>query len=212
MDKITVVIEGDPQALQRPRFFRSKNRPMIYDSQARVKSSVSKKMMLHKTEMIKEACHVEITFYFSTSSPLKLWNIDVPTKKDLDNLVKFYLDCGNKILWKDDRLITSLKCKKIFAKEPLTKIEITPMMSFRKSHLKVYETFSPDQLELFKNDFTSYISNVYPNNLEKLNESEKHWQMDQLALGLIKFCDKWSDKVKKVKSIKIDVKADETKI
>lgn len=45
-------------------------------------------------------------------------------KPDLSNLVKFYEDAGNGILWHDDSQISSLTTKKILAINPITIITI----------------------------------------------------------------------------------------
>ncbi len=37
------------------------------------------------------------------------------SKPDLDNLVKFYLDCGNGIIWSDDKKIVELQALKCYS-------------------------------------------------------------------------------------------------
>lgn len=46
------------------------------------------------------------------------------SKPDLDNLIKFYLDCGNGILWLDDRFIGQLTSSKWYDTEPRTVIKL----------------------------------------------------------------------------------------
>ena len=43
-------------------------------------------------------------------------------KPDVDNLLKFVLDSGNKILWKDDCLVHQVQMKKIYGLSPETVI------------------------------------------------------------------------------------------
>ena len=47
-------------------------------------------------------------------------------KPDLDNLVKFYCDISNGILYEDDAQIYSLVARKKYALEPKTEITIMP--------------------------------------------------------------------------------------
>lgn len=41
-------------------------------------------------------------------------------KPDLDNLTKFILDALKGVIWDDDRLISIIKCKKIYSLDPKT--------------------------------------------------------------------------------------------
>ena len=45
-------------------------------------------------------------------------------KPDLDNLIKFVLDCGNSLLWPDDKRVVRLVSEKIYSDEPKTIITI----------------------------------------------------------------------------------------
>tara|TARA_R100000664_G_scaffold2996_1_gene7057 strand:- start:33632 stop:34060 length:429 start_codon:yes stop_codon:yes gene_type:complete len=45
-------------------------------------------------------------------------------KPDIDNLLKFIMDAGNKVIWYDDSQIWKVKMKKIYTENPLTLIEI----------------------------------------------------------------------------------------
>jgi Holliday junction resolvase RusA-like endonuclease len=44
-------------------------------------------------------------------------------KPDIDNLIKFVMDCGQNILWNDDSTICQIESKKIYSKHPRTEIE-----------------------------------------------------------------------------------------
>ena len=46
------------------------------------------------------------------------------TKPDIDNLVKFYLDCLNGIAWEDDKQIIYIQATKTYSEEPLTSVRI----------------------------------------------------------------------------------------
>lgn len=46
-------------------------------------------------------------------------------RPDLDNLLKFYLDVGNGVLWSDDKKIVQIISEKKYAKIPFTFISIS---------------------------------------------------------------------------------------
>ena len=46
-------------------------------------------------------------------------------KPDLSNLIKFYEDCANTILYKDDAQICKIEAQKIYDKKPRTEITIS---------------------------------------------------------------------------------------
>ena len=45
-------------------------------------------------------------------------------KPDIDNLLKFIMDSGNKILWVDDSQIWKVEMEKVYSEIPSTTIEI----------------------------------------------------------------------------------------
>jgi Holliday junction resolvase RusA-like endonuclease len=49
------------------------------------------------------------------------------TKPDTDNLIKFYGDALNKVLWNDDRLISSVLGEKLYSLKPRTVIEVSEL-------------------------------------------------------------------------------------
>ncbi len=79
-----------------------------------------------------EIYDVQIFFFFSipkSYSKKRKQNCfngyEIPTSKDCDNLMKFYFDCGNKILWHDDRKICKGTFQKSFHAIPRTEIYCT---------------------------------------------------------------------------------------
>jgi len=50
--------------------------------------------------------------------------IEYIIKPDIDNLIKFVLDAGNKILWHDDSQVYKVEMEKIYCEEPCTLLEI----------------------------------------------------------------------------------------
>lgn len=72
--------------------------------------------------------HMDLTFYMPLPKSLckrkkTVWHHTTP---DLDNLEKFLLDTITKtgVIWRDDRLVSSMSVKKIYDKHPRTHIVI----------------------------------------------------------------------------------------
>jgi Holliday junction resolvase RusA-like endonuclease len=205
-----------PIALKRPRFVQKDKRPVktpvltkkrkkvvVYDSQTKIKAGVALLMKSQYTgKPIDCYCKVKLDFHFVSYNNLELWNIERPTKTDLDNLVKFILDVGNNILWSDDRLITHIECRKIYSTENRILIEVTPMLNVKDDiPSEVFKNISPVQLRELIGDFNNMIfdmSSCEYENSDKL-VAEK---MQTTATGLLKFSYKWSSLFKKISSIK----------
>lgn len=145
-----VVIEGEPIAKKRSRTFLLKGKICHYNSQSNQERDV-KNIMLDaireafnggNRELAIEASNLangtlfEVTLTFcmpipkSFSKSKKKAILDgsdhynnVP---DVDNLVKFYLDCANEILFPDDRFIVALHAKKVYSENPRTIMEVKP--------------------------------------------------------------------------------------
>lgn len=73
-----------------------------------------------------------VTLYFNFEYPKSKKRKTTPnieeiphtTKPDLDNLVKFVLDCGNELLWPDDKAVIYLHAVKSYSEYPKTIIVI----------------------------------------------------------------------------------------
>lgn len=174
-----IIIDGQPIPKMRPRHkilklkkFTSKKMPkmMSYDPQSLEKKRVSDLMLdaYHEFRIsnTRELTHIVnakslivfITFYFQPPKSTiieynrKLWNFEPHTKKpDVDNLGKFYLDCGNGILWDDDTIISSLYLRKLYSETPHTEIFIMPKddISISDKNKQIIECFSPEELQKF---------------------------------------------------------------
>jgi Holliday junction resolvase RusA-like endonuclease len=123
-----IIIPGTPVTWQRPglsgKLFYSKHK------QAMIATSL---FMRSKCRTIPSGGITEVEMTFSFLFPVKktkprpggsLKKIFYPwekpefsfkkTRPDLDNLVKFYLDAGNGILWRDDSDVCALTAQKVF--------------------------------------------------------------------------------------------------
>lgn len=82
-------------------------------------------------ELIEGPIHLDITFHMpiplSWSKVKKVRMDGQPhvSKPDIDNLIKFSLDCMNGIVYSDDRFIWSINAKKVYSSIPRTHITIT---------------------------------------------------------------------------------------
>jgi Holliday junction resolvase RusA-like endonuclease len=58
---------------------------------------------------------------------------------DIDNLLKFVMDAGNKILWQDDSQIWRVEMEKVFGREAMTEIDVyTSIGQTNKTIIKEY--------------------------------------------------------------------------
>lgn len=135
-----ITIPGTPIADSRPRARKRGNFVQIYDEKQNEKFIV-KKFLTIETQKIshtrdfKELCEGNsffIQFIFEMPIPAS-WSekkrqkahfeeINHVSKPDIDNLIKFYLDCCNKILYRDDSQISKVAAHKVYSLEPKTTI------------------------------------------------------------------------------------------
>ena len=147
---VQVIIPGKPLALKRVRGYIHQGKIMFFDSQAKEKrhviNAIKKSLSdlinwetlenLEETRSLLKCDQFFVSLDFHMPLPIKL-NLSKKNailsgvskfnkKPDIDNLVKFYLDCSNGILFPDDRMIIQLQASKIYSKEPKTIITVTP--------------------------------------------------------------------------------------
>ena len=132
-----IEIYGKPIAKNRPRFYRRGDHVGTYSDQ---KVEENKYKMLLKTEIRQYKCFPKETpvfVFIDFMMPVPkawpkfkikqlekghvFWHIKKP---DLDNLVKWVKDCGNKILWTDDSIVCGLNARKQYSLHHGTKIQI----------------------------------------------------------------------------------------
>ncbi len=128
-----IKIPGTPIALKRHRSFLRNGQIFHYDPQTR-----EKKVFIGLIKYcigfykIKEESYYKVQIDFKFPYPLSkktkktpdITTIPHTTKPDIDNLVKFVLDCGNGVLWPDDKKIIALFCTKSYDLEPSTTITV----------------------------------------------------------------------------------------
>jgi Holliday junction resolvase RusA-like endonuclease len=131
-----IKIPGIPLPLKRHRSFLRGGKINQYDPQIKEKILFQKKLRVELCEkgvitelLSKEKYYVHLSFFMPfPKSKLRKDTVvkDIPHNKkpDLDNLIKFVLDCGNGLMWLDDSKIVFIKACKEYGTEPHTIIEI----------------------------------------------------------------------------------------
>ena len=127
---IIITIPGDPVAQQRPRFSRRLGR--AFNPQADVDNCITWHIASQwgGREPLDGPVELDITFHMklpaSTSKKKRASLQGQPClkKKDLDNLIKKYLDCANGILFHDDGQVWSITARKVWDVEGKTVVVI----------------------------------------------------------------------------------------
>jgi Holliday junction resolvase RusA-like endonuclease len=126
---ITIIIPGIPIAKARARAFLKGKHIHMYDSQRKQKQDVSVQMMAQAGVLpFGDARYFEVDFEFFFPVPSALRKVKKVAllhtyhdkKPDIDNIQKFYMDCANGILWKDDKNISKVSCIKVYGENPKT--------------------------------------------------------------------------------------------
>lgn len=140
MDRIEFVFEGNPIAKKRPRFARRGKFVSTYKD-VREQTEESKVWLQirqqYKGEVINGAIMVIANFYiqrpnahFRTGKNAGILKKNAPryplSRPDIDNYLKFYMDCLNEVVWSDDCQIIAIHSCKVYADgKPKTEIIIT---------------------------------------------------------------------------------------
>ncbi len=126
---ITITIPGDPIPQKRHATYHRGDQCCAYDPQKKDKERVRAYLPRQRPFPDGTALGVSIKFFIipcqsSTKQQLedKLNGKLHPTAGDIDNFLKFYLDCGNGLLWDDDRHIISVVATKCYDAVPCTQI------------------------------------------------------------------------------------------
>lgn len=217
------VFNHTPIAKMRHRHLRNGR---TYDPQEKEKNSVKKIMQTLVNQALNgsnderlEAAEIgtadclHANFVFELPIPksdnasirnLKMWNIIQPSiKPDLDNLEKFYLDCANEIIFKDDRsIITCVKKKKYSAcDQPKVIMNIEKKKnSFSLISYNVFKIFSPNDLY----ELMAYCAKISDLPLKKLedsdNEKDQKAYIEYISHLIYEFSQRWAKDMSKINS------------
>lgn len=203
------VIEGEPLSKQRHRHYYRQGKSFSYDPQQKEKEYVKHILVKqlrdalnsNDQEIRKEASNltsncayrVYLHFYMpiresqsNSKRMAKLWNRENHTSKpDLDNLEKFYLDCGNGILFPDDRFINAVGKRKTYSDNPRTEIDVYPEenMPIDPKIIALTETFTPDEL-LQLEDMAKMLFMPFKNDQKEMNQEEINQYLKDYACNL----------------------------
>jgi Holliday junction resolvase RusA-like endonuclease len=123
--KYSFTLVGNPITKLRPRFSKTKGKVRTYSTQTDDANTVAWQLIARmEGDPPLEgplAVSVLLTFARPKSKPNAA---HYTVKPDLDNLVKWILDCGNNIIWKDDRQIIKIDASKIYGDNPSTHLTI----------------------------------------------------------------------------------------
>ena len=129
-----LVIPGKPIAKKRPRFARRGKFVTTYSDQETEEGKVLWEIRQQRNEKRFKG-PISISLWFGMPIPkstprkrsqaMKNGFEQHIKKPDLDNLIKFYLDCMNQEVFEDDKQIIILRAEKRYTDEPRTEIKIT---------------------------------------------------------------------------------------
>jgi len=121
------ILPGKPNPLRRPRFTANR----VWDSQKSEKLCTGITIgNIHGDHPFYEPpIAIEFKFYFKM--PKKVNNLrgihqfdEFSHYPDIDNLIKYYLDCCNGLIWLDDRFVTKIFSEKLYDLEARTEMEV----------------------------------------------------------------------------------------
>ena len=127
----TYIIAGNPIPLARPRFSFKR----IYDKQQHEKFIAGIELAQQHGDLpfLSGPLHLDVTFFmasphsYSKNKKSKLWGQYHIIKPDLSNLLKFYEDLCSEVIFKDDCIIASISCKKLYDEHPRTEFTLRPL-------------------------------------------------------------------------------------
>ena len=125
------VIPGKPIAKKRPRFARRGKFVTTYNDQETEEGRVLWEIKQQwKESPIEGPISISFGFFLPFPKSASKKNVEKmlsgfirATKcPDLDNYEKFYMDCMNEVVYRDDSQVWRKKGSKVYAKEPCTEI------------------------------------------------------------------------------------------
>lgn len=135
---ITIELYGDPVPLSRPRFSKRGKFVKCYDSQKDIKEKFRWQIrsQFRDSPLTIPLC-IDLVFFLpipESTSKVKRKAMLHGTllhmaKPDIDNLIKFILDCMNELAFEDDKQVIEIRAKKIYSEKPGTLVRMIPLTS-----------------------------------------------------------------------------------
>jgi Holliday junction resolvase RusA-like endonuclease len=130
---IALELYGEPIPLARPRLFKRRGVSTVFDSQAKLKEGCKWQLKSqYRGEPVTTPLFIEIDYFLpipkSTSAIRRKQMLNGmifhDRRPDIDNLVKFTLDCLNGLVIGDDSQVVELRSRKLYAEKPTTLIRL----------------------------------------------------------------------------------------
>jgi len=204
-------LPGDPTAKSRHRTCIRHGKVHSYDTQGVDKTAVAWRLSMQlkaaptsEAELITHADAYFVEFEFQVVPPISLstiqrsilmWLGQPIVKPDLDNLVKFYLDAGNKILWSDNKKIVELKAKKIYSEVSQTIITVSgKKMAKNPGKIEgILGLFPPNRYHEMLSDIKLLAE------LESVPNRTQQSKAADAAYIISRFADEYSEELRKIK-------------
>ncbi len=130
----SITVYGKPIAKARPRFYRRGKFVGTYNTQETEEGRFLLMASGQVDQVIEGPVSVSCTFFlprprghYGTGKNAGVLKTSAPQhhtgKPDVDNMVKFVLDCLNGVAWKDDGQVVKIVGKKVYG-EPRTVVDI----------------------------------------------------------------------------------------
>lgn len=204
-----IIIPGNPIPKARHKMRMNGRFPQAYDPKAadakRVRECLRKIAANGPNFDLETVIHLDVSFYvYIPISSTKAertrmaWGLDHPSKKpDIDNLLKFILDCANGILFKDDAQICSVNCVKRYSENPRTEINMTCNPTSTFDPLKrIFSLMTLHEVISLINNSKNLIDSFQASKMEELNFSDE--DLRQIAYAISKMADMHSDTLRKI--------------
>ncbi len=198
---IKITLPGEPIAKIRPRICHNRS----YDPQNTLKHAARFQIL----EMLKDFklkrpysynIPVELHFEFYMTpkfgeTKLPEWGIhENVSKKDTDNLIKFYCDVMNGIVYEDDTQVDKIRASKYYDNNPRTEIRIMARRPAIGEKTKEVLCYIPKQYFL---DFGEKVHEIC-NNLKYIDETEQEDSLEAARL-LCEFAEQHAEMLNKIK-------------
>lgn len=219
-----IVIPGKPISKMRHRDSKFGGK---YDPQAKEKKQVqrlltkviqeayqsnNKQLQQEASEIAKADCfHLTCVFFLPIPKSLNqskknaiLWGVESPNKKpDCSNMLKFYEDAANGILFSDDAKIIQGSFAKFYSENPRTELILMPYSNINlpKKNIEILKHFSPDEMSTFCYEAKKIGALVPKEHLSGIEQAEDADQwLIYFSERLAMFAEMYADKLKKIKS------------
>jgi len=135
LKKTKFILYGKPKSKNRPRAAKYGDSVRIYSDQTKEQAHDKSELMRQMRDLgylqrLREPISVTMRFHMGKAGRAGTGYLNgqpKPTKPDIDNMAKWYLDVMNDLIFDDDRFVTELWCEKLYSVKPKVELYITPI-------------------------------------------------------------------------------------